>query len=264
MIRPAQEGDRGHALISPSASSRWLACPYSLVLPGEPEIEAKSSTSRAAELGTIQHAAIEDAIRLGDIEGPARIVRSLAIDDRLIRRAWGDFHEVMARYRITQAWLETTVEPIEGLGDLFFGTSDCIGLSDDGTLLILDYKFGRWTVEAKLNPQLLIYAMGAARFVRSLGFSPRRFVATISQPARNPSLSVWEIEPEIWAAFGEHIAAVLYSRMGKAAAIAPGVPNPLIPVPGEHCNFCPKKATCPEHDGGARFDGLDLAGIDFD
>lgn len=82
-----------------------------------------------------------------------------------------------------------------------FGTADSIALSNDGKILTInDLKYGYAIVDAELNPQLLLYALGAIQemdLVYDLNtLTTLRLI--ISQPRQN-SFPVWScnlIEPD--------------------------------------------------------------------
>lgn len=64
-----------------------------------------------------------------------------------------------------------------------FGTGDCVIIAD-GTLHIVDFKYGRGIlVEAKDNPQMMLYALGALELFDCL-YDIDTVSMTIFQPRR--------------------------------------------------------------------------------
>lgn len=114
-----------------------------------------------------------------------------------------------------------------------FGTGDCI-IVNDRLLEVCDYKHGKGIpVDARGNPQLRLYALGAIdRFGKLYEFDAVRY--TIIQPRLNSvseeTMSVDELLH--WA------DAEVVGRAKRAWAGTGDF------VPGEHCRFCPAKAVC--------------------
>lgn len=143
------------------------------------------------------------------------------------------------------------IEQRVDLGDYVpesFGTSDCI-LVRDGRLVIVDFKYGTGIrVEAKGNPQLKIYALGALSMLEQL-FSVDTVDMYIVQP-RLDHIGVMESTPQElhgWAE-SELIPKAVMAFNGEGDFSC-----------GEHCRFCKAKSTCRERAAV----GLELARREF-
>lgn len=221
-----------HALLSASASERWLSCPGSVALcRGLPD-----KSSKYADGGTEAH---EMASRwlLGMPPG---------ITSRQDRPEMVDFVEKYVDF----------VNEIKGDGQLLveqrvdyssyigvrdsFGTSDAIIISSDGEeICVIDFKYGMGiSVDADHNPQLQLYALGALNEYSALGdFKRARMI--IHQP-RLHHISEWSCS----------IAELL--EFGKVAKMAALVATSPLNNPGDNlhpsvkgCRWCKASATCP-------------------
>lgn len=154
----------GHALLSASASDRWLHCPPSARLC---ELYEDKDSDYAAE-GTDAHTLCEYKLR-----------KALGMEavDPTENLTWfnQEMDECASGYaayilELVEAAKETCSDPvvlIEQRVDFSrwveqgFGTSDAI-LIADGTMHVIDYKHGLGIlVSAVENPQLKCYALGA-------------------------------------------------------------------------------------------------------
>ena len=114
-----------------------------------------------------------------------------------------------------------------------FGTGDVVIIAD-GTLTVIDLKYGKGVpVEARENPQLMLYGLGAYDAF-SLSNDIQRIRMIINQP-RLDSISEFEISVEDLLKWGEEVvkpkAAMAIKGEGEAH-------------PGDWCRFCKCKAIC--------------------
>lgn len=114
-----------------------------------------------------------------------------------------------------------------------FGTGDVVIIAD-GTLTVIDLKYGKGVpVEARENPQLMLYGLGAYDAF-SLSNDIQRIRMIINQP-RLDSISEFEISVEDLLKWGEEVvkpkAAMAIKGEGEAH-------------PGDWCRFCKCKAVC--------------------
>jgi len=141
-----------HAKLSPSKLSRIIACPASANFVDE------DTTSEAALLGTLKHEVIADlALKVADNRDKLDDDGVKQVNDamkyvRKIRKSLGKIEKHEIEQRVS---LETL-----GLVDVF-GTADVLLKAKSGELAVIDYKFGRYKVNAENNPQLMAYAAGA-------------------------------------------------------------------------------------------------------
>lgn len=225
-----------HALLSASASYRWLNCTPSVRLSeGIPD-----KGSEYAQEGTDAHSLCE-----------YRLKKLLCMDavDPSEHLDWynGEMEECAENYasyilELLEKAKETCADPVvlvEQQVDFSrfvengFGTADCIIISD-GAMNIVDYKHGKGVeVSAEGNPQMMLYALGALEIfdgiydideVRMTIFQPRIGNISVSGMSKD-ALREW--------ANGEltEKAALAYEGGGEFAC-------------GDWCRFCKAKAVC--------------------
>lgn len=223
---------RAHAVLSASASHRWLACPPSALL----NAAVPDTTSEYAREGTCAHELCEYKVnKLLGINTPDPR-ENLDFYDQEMEECSESYAqyiaEQMAKYTSPVVMVEQRLD-FSKYVDKGFGTGDCIIVAD-GTMTICDYKHGKGVeVSAENNPQMMLYALGAYELfdvlydineIKMVIFQPRmsnvsEFTLTVSQ------LLDWasnELKPKAeLAAKGE----------GEFSA-------------GEHCRFCKVKANC--------------------
>ena len=241
----------GHALLSASSSDRWLHCPPSARLCENYE---DKGSDYAAE-GTDAHELCEFMLR-----------KALGMEatDPTENLTW--FNEEMldcannyATYVLEQveAAKQTCADPVvlvEQRVDFSrwvesgFGTADCIIIAD-GTLQIIDYKYGRGVlVSAEENPQMQCYALGALSMFDGI-YDIDSVRMTIYQ-VRRDNVSTYELSKDELYRWADEL---LKPTADLAFA---GDGNFLC---GEWCGFCKAK-----HDCRARADAnMQLARYDF-
>lgn len=156
-----------HAMLSPSASDRWIACPGSVsacaVLPQRP-------SSKFAAEGTAAHSLLELCLRLDQDPDQflgLEIEPGFVVSEEMAAAVGAGVDWVratMAENPSLRLHIEIRVKP----GPLFgLHNGECEGTADiileDGRLCIVaDYKHGAGVfVEVKDNSQLKLYAAGA-------------------------------------------------------------------------------------------------------
>lgn len=243
-----------HALLSPSSAYRWRRCPASAAIAAanpDPGNEFADEGTAAHELAAWCLTDDRDtAAYLGRvIEVPARSggqPRKFTVDEEMAgyvqgyverTRRWLDFAGAVMFVEQSLSITSTTGE------DDARGTSDSVivipGAQADGyDLVIRDLKYGRGVPVAALdNDQLIIYAAGALeQFAPVFDFRDDAQVhMEIDQPRRGHvdrfTLSVVQLRKRI-----EEI------RHDAKVALAAGADGPR--AAGDHCRFCPIKATC--------------------
>ncbi len=224
--------NRAHAVLSASASKRWLNCTPSAKLNAEiPDI-----TTEYAKEGTDAHELAE--YKLNQLLGIKADNPTENLD--YYNQEMEDCTDSYAQYIAEQmSQYSSPVVMVEQRLDFSryvpggFGTGDCIIVADD-VLTVIDFKYGKGVaVEAEYNPQMMLYALGALEMfsilydineVKMVIFQPRiENISEFSMPVSD--LMNWaenELKPKAeLAAKGE----------GEFCA-------------GEHCRFCKVKATC--------------------
>lgn len=255
-----------HAILSPSAASRWFACPGSLWLSKNEQDE----TSPAAAEGTAAHALAEYCLKFGksadSLVGKKVTVSPINVDEdmatyvqRYVDNIKGICDSIPEGQLLVEQELDLTdiidlnghfddsdnsyYVPLEKeTEDRTFGTADAI-IIGGGVLQIHDLKYGKGVrVTAQGNKQLLIYAVAAHNL-----FSLIEDIETISMhihQVRLNSFTEWTITVEELVNFREE----LKKKARRAYQIYANGPDdsPDCFTPGDaQCQFCPAKAACP-------------------
>lgn len=231
----------GHALLSPSASHRWLHCPAA------PRLEEgiKDEGSDYAAEGTLAHAYC--AMKLKNFLGLSTDGEKEEIAALQEKYGTGEMAEytdtyatiVLEKYNAARAatpdaqlLVETRLDFSDYVPEAF-GTADAIIIAD-GTMEVIDFKYGKGVkVSAVENPQMMIYALGAyARFAFEYRIDNLR--ATIVQP-RIDNLSEYEITVEELTAWAANVLTPAAEKAYKGEG-----PQ----TPGAWCQFCKVKNQC--------------------
>ncbi len=202
-----------HARLSPSASSRWLACPGSIRLS---EGVTETTSSPSAVHGTEEHRRAADALNGADEPVSADI--QLYVEE--------------VRHHMQQRGAVSFVEQRVHLTDDLYGTADALVIHRD-TLHVFDLKTGHAPVLVAGNTQLMIYAAAALNTYPALMRRVKRIALTIVQPRvagiTRAQLTVKQLRSQI--------AGILLGAERTRAADAPL-------CAGDHCRFCPAAAGC--------------------
>lgn len=172
----------GHAKLSPSASSRWIACPGSIKLcEGLPRRESGSAAMR----GTYIHQIGEDLLNgiehtVGEVFKVEGVTGFNKIDKDMLKEAQGYFDYVMNLTLYSKDDYELITEMKVDLTDIApntFGHSDTVlYTAADKTLHIVDLKTGGGLVNAFGNSQLMLYGYGA--YMDMCDFYDIEFIST--------------------------------------------------------------------------------------
>ena len=227
-----------HALLSASASHRWLNCPPSARLC---EGYDDKGSNFAAE-GSDAHSLCEYKLRkaLGmEAHDPTEDLSWYDAEMEDAAESYAAFiMELVAEARKTCSDPVVLVEQRLDYSRYVpagFGTGDCV-LIADGSLHIVDFKYGRGIlVEAEGNPQMKLYALGALEIFDCL-YDIQTISMTIYQPRRSnvSTCSLPRAELMDWA---EKVliptAELAFAGDGEYQC-------------GEWCQFCKAKADCCE------------------
>lgn len=235
-----------HHVLGPSSYSRWSACPGSLVGP-----ETVDDAGDAAKEGTACHALAEFCLNtgllpetmlgkhFGDERFPVNqdMVEGAQLYLNTVRSVSMELGMPLSSMR-TEQYLTSKYIP----RDLFGGTTDLFGIHD-GTLLVVDFKYGRVPVKAT-SGQLTCYALLA------MGVHPpdappiKRVVQILVQPRSKDGEVVTRHEPS------QQEIAHVWEKIQQAAQVylqykdAPVSPDKFLKT-GSHCEYCRRKRTCP-------------------
>lgn len=254
------DNKHGHALLSPSGSSRWLACTPSAVLES---YEPVQPSSPFAQEGTDAHtlAELKLQLALGYITNEEFNTRfehfkttTEYYDEVFEEYVQAYVDEVLMIIRTDYEGQEVKVhlEVLVTFEDVVpggRGTSDVVIVGKD-FIHIVDLKFGKGVpVSAIDNTQLRLYALGALNNFRLDG---------VFQDVR-----MTIIQPRLYDITTDHVKVVdlndwAVNYVKPRADMAKQGLGDL--VPGDHCKFCKRKGKC-EALGQMQ---LDLAVAQFD
>lgn len=233
---------QNHALLAPSASSRWLRCPASVIWTSR---APRGESSAFAQEGTWAHALAErylragidgtpdDEVRFTDEEVTAIVAAGLDPDDFR-----GPVMEYVNYVRSIPGMLlveqELDLEPITGEKGAK-GTSDAVVIDEAGEIHICDLKYGRGEqVEADHNTQLAIYA-GAAIAAFSFMADIKIVNLHIVQPRLSHTV-VWTAPLDVFEPFLEDIRKGAAKALRLFETVGDGTPA--------ECNYHPGPVAC--------------------
>ena len=228
-----------HALLSASGAHRWLSCTPSARL----EAQFPDKGSDFAAEGTLAHSIAELKVKkyLGTISAQKYRTefKKLSEDPKYAPEMdtyTNDYLEFIKDkalgfeskpFIVPEQRLDFSNIVPEG-----FGTGDCVMIGG-GKLIIIDLKYGQGVkVEAKMNPQMMLYAAGALN-VFSMLYDIQTVEMCIFQP-RIDNIDTYEVSREfldVWANGIRPIAEKAYSGQGDYNA-------------GDWCRFCRAKSLC--------------------
>ena len=259
-----------HALLSASASKRWLNCTPSARL----EAELPESTSSYADEGTDAHHLSELKLLLFNKEIDRRSFNSGVkklkegnyysaemeeVTDAYVDAVKQIFTDAKKRNGEVQMWIEKRID-YSGWAEEGFGTGDNVIVSGD-ELWLGDLKYGQGVpVNAEWNTQLILYALGILDELE-FSYDIKTVHLTIYQ-LRIDNVSTWTTTPdELYRFATDNII-----EKAKAAFKGEGVR-----VAGEHCRFCKLEQSCParanhylemaKQEFGMPPDGLDIPSL---
>lgn len=227
-----------HAVLSASASERWLHCTPSARLGEAHEDKDSDYAAEGTDAHELREFRLKEALGL-DAQNP---VENLTWYNEKMEECARDY----AAYVIEQLELarQTCSDPvvmIEQRVDFSrwvqegFGTADCIIIAD-GVMNICDYKHGKGVeVSADHNPQMMLYALGSLEIfdgiydidtVQMTIFQPRKSNISVCVMGKDELLE-WaetELKPK---------ADLAYSGEGEFHC-------------GDWCRFCKAKVECRE------------------
>lgn len=228
-------GLKAHAILSASASHRWMACTPSARF--EERYPDTGEASPYAQEGTKAHAVAEST--LIRFLYPSDFSTSILPDNKEMSEAVAKYTDtVIEKVNEAKRVSKDAVVLIEKRLDFSewvpegFGTGDAVIISDTA-IEICDLKYGKGVrVDAQGNSQMRLYALGAIHeYAMMYGFEKVRM--TIIQP-RLDHVDTEEMTVDDLLAWGEEVKK-------KASLAFKGKGDFL---PGEHCRFCKGKVQC--------------------
>lgn len=245
MQERVNHSERGHAVLSPSSSERWLNCTPSARLAEE----AGSKTSEYAEEGTTAHELAEYALKswiygtfypeCDELPVPQEIASNKYYSEemkegilRYVDFVTGEFYEMQKGPfgGPVATYLEEKLDISKYAPDSF-GSAD-VSLVSEQIVHIIDLKYGKGVKVPAESPQFKMYALGVlAKFG---GPKVKRVRMSVAQPRLNHYDTI-EMGVSDLLEWAEEVlkpkAKLAYEGKGEQ-------------VVGSWCQFCPVKATC--------------------
>jgi len=232
-----------HALLSASASKRWLTCTPSARLEATlPEPKKAPGSFDFSQEGTMAHSLAEAKLRhhfgqigIEEFEKEYEIIKNTPYYNEEFE-SYVDNYVLYVRSQIGEGDIplfEQRVDFSDWVPD-GFGTADVVVLSKH-TIRVIDLKFGKGVpVSAIDNTQLRLYALGAYAKFKEEHPDIKEVSYTIHQPRldsiSNDGTTVHKLID--WANyFVKPKAKKAWSGSGEF-------------IPGDHCQFCRAKAQC--------------------
>lgn len=245
---------RAHARLAPSAAHRWMHCPGSVRLSdGMP-----NETSSFAAEGTAAHELCAAVLTEGGFVAD-RLGRYVDVKTAKIVDTPEGTDDENRFFEITEEMADAVamyVDHVKGLAGAnsgldveqrldmthlhpgIFGTGDATVFDPVGRRLhVCDFKYGKGVaVDADDNPQLLLYAAGAARRLHNAQIE--KLTMHIVQPrAPHPKGPIRSYEIDLLDLFE-------FEDTLAAAAAETDKPDAAV-VAGDWCRFCPAQPVCP-------------------
>lgn len=220
-----------HAVLSASASARWLKCSPS----ARWELEFPDKASPYAAEGTEAHALAEKTLKDFRAGGPPEVISDNSEMKEAIQFYVDTVVEKFTEARQASPDARLLIEQHLDFSKYVpqgFGTGDCLIISDK-ILEVCDLKYGKGVeVSAKGNSQMRLYALGAIE-AQEMFWGFDRVRMTIIQP-RIGNVSSEELSVEDLKAWGRVVhQRALLAFEGKGSLVA-----------GDHCRFCRCRTVC--------------------
>lgn len=132
--------------------------------------------------------------------------------------------------------------------DVAWGTGDAVLLAGE-EIIVCDLKYGRGEeIDATDNSQLMSYALGALEKFGDYG-DFKQVRCMISQPRTSKTASEWTCSVEDLLAFAKTFqqAVIRIERAESTFDSRNDTWDAAYLGAGDHCRWCPAKATCPEY-----------------
>ena len=237
------EGRTGHAILSPSASGRWIACPAVIRMTRDHAPEQQDSVY--AEEGTLFHTLCEvtasyrllggsiDHYDIGMLDWALNALEDWHDDQLRYVEEWIEFlQECLAEEEGAVLHLEVVVDTgIPGC----WGTADAIIVYPSGRIRVIDIKYGAGVkVSAIKNSQARLYGVGALETLIEDPLTIHEITNTIWQPRMNNVSDETLTRHELlqWRA---DIMPTAKLALGEDAPFGPGE---------ETCRWCPVAGEC--------------------
>lgn len=225
-----------HSIYSPSSAHRWSECPGSIELIKKCPPQASSPQ---AEDGTNAHA-LADLCFLTNKPASDWVTEShdlkFKVTPTMAKHVQGYVNYVQG---LASDWLLRLIETKVSLPQCpeVYGTADAI-IYKGNELHVIDFKYGKWQVSAKDNPQLMIYTLGALYYMRERfdeWVDEVKVFNHIYQPRAAKVVQVEQVDLDRLRDFEAYVL--------ESVQLSKRDDPPL--VDGEWCRFCPAELVCP-------------------
>lgn len=240
--------EKGHATYSASGSEIWLECQGSIQL--SKKAPPKVSSAAGSE-GTRAHECLEFLINNRHQRGKAIQFLEKKYPRSMIIHAEMALDYIEKRHREVGGELHSEIRcdlPVSEPGQ--YGTTDGMIAAHFDRLIIIDFKYGVWPVEADENSQMLYYAVSKAH---EYEYNFDKCELVIIQPRAQIDgefIRSWECDMDTLREWREKFEAGIQASKKK---------NPPL-NPGNWCHFCQAAPICPK----LKDDGFKKAALDFD
>ena len=225
-----------HALLSASSSHRWIHCPPSVRVCESYEDKGSSFAAEGTDAHTLCEHKLKTILSIHS-KDPTEDLTYYSQEMEDCADSYAAY--ILEQVESAKKSCADTLVLIEQRLDFSryveggFGTGDCVIISD-GVLHIVDYKHGQGVlVEAKDNPQIMLYALGALAIFDGI-YDIDSVSMTIYQPRRD-NVSTHTVFKESLYQWAEDIlkpaAELAYTGEGNFQS-------------GEWCQFCKAKHEC--------------------
>lgn len=230
-----------HARLSASAAHRWMACAGSVGGQSDPSIHAATGTF-AHEIAA--KCLTDPAVVPGDFYLQRKTIDGFEVecDQEMIDgvRVYLDYCNSDLQDGDVE-WVEMPLlEELQSIDKDLGGTADRVRYRPSTReLAVNDFKYGSGVyVEVVDSKQQKMYSLGALLKVLRMGFKVDTVKNVVVQPRYEGASPVRETTFKA-------LDLLDFAADVQDAAEATRRPNPPL-VAGDHCDFCPKRRTCPE------------------
>lgn len=224
-----------HLTYGGSTAKRSMNCPGWVA---ESEGIPRRPAGHAARMGSMHHEVQELCRKTGTV--PAKHLGLVYTEDgetltftedelELSETAYAAVDEMLDLYEMDDLVVEPFVQLIPGSVG---GSIDLLGVNTvTNTVLINDYKFGSYRVDATENDQQFLYAASAIADPQTSKYfdADTKIVFAITQPKSRREAYMWETDASAVLAYKEKFLAAIEKDIVRS---------------GEHCKFCPAEAFC--------------------
>ena len=205
-----------HSLISPSMLWRIMSDSACYASVTEQQKYPEKESGDAARLGTKLHEEAEISLLFGDDHTDELVSAYL----EYCRNLKGD-GEIIPEQKVS---LSKYVKDMKG-------TADCVIMTADRHLHVIDFKTGRGKVPVEHNPQLMAYALGV---LEGMDESPKKITLHIVQPAIN-YMCGWNVTKKALKQFGRDL---------REAASLCFEDSPVFHATEDNCRWCSAAPHC--------------------